>query len=190
MTKFIIGLLLGLILGIGGTAAFLITAGGGDYLVSTSPRVRELETSLKQADQEREWLRGQLRDSNEILVKLESRFVALATRFEDLGSQAATLLGAPPATTEPGAAKPTVAADTTSAKHGADETHASPTAEPSPTPAESGLTSADEDAPVGPQQDATATAPDDAGTPTPRAQESPKADSGEDDEPVASPGEG
>ena len=95
MTKFIMGLLLGLILGIGGTAAFLISAGGGDYLVVTSPRVRELETSLKQADKEREWLRGQLRDSNQILVKLESRFVALATRFGDLGSQAATLLGAP-----------------------------------------------------------------------------------------------
>lgn len=94
--KFIVGLLLGLILGIGGTAGFLISAGGGDYLVVTSPRVRELESSLKQADQEREWLRGQLRDSNEILVKLESRFVALATRFEDLGSHAATLLGAPP----------------------------------------------------------------------------------------------
>lgn len=184
MTKFIIGLLLGLILGIGGTAAFLISAGGGDYLVSTSPRVRELETSLKQADQEREWLRGQLRDSNEILVKLESRFVALATRFEDLGSQAATLLGAPPTT-------PATTADTTSATaHAAGEPHQSPAAEPSPEPSTSAPDPTDEDDRAAPWDDAAAPAGNDAGTPTPRAEESPKADSGEHDEPAASPGEG
>jgi len=113
MTKFIMGLLLGLILGIGGTAAFLISAQGGDYLVATSPRVRELESSLKQADQERQWLRGQLRESNDVLTKLESRFIALATRFEDLGSHAATLFGAPPA---------------------ADDAASSPKTEPSPLP--------------------------------------------------------
>ena len=94
MTKFIVGLLLGLILGTGGTVAFLVSAHGGDYLVVASPRVRGLETSLKQADQEREWLRGQLRDASDVVTKLESRFVALTTRFDDLGSHAATLLGA------------------------------------------------------------------------------------------------
>jgi len=53
MTKFLIGLLLGLILGVAGASAFLITAGGGDYFVGASPRVRELEASLREADQER-----------------------------------------------------------------------------------------------------------------------------------------
>ncbi len=91
MTKFIIGLLFGLILGAAGTAFFLISAGGGDYLVVTSPRVRELEGSLKQADQERAWLRDQLRTSTEVVTKLESRFLSLATRFEDLISRAADL---------------------------------------------------------------------------------------------------
>jgi hypothetical protein len=143
MTKFVMGLLLGLILGIGGTAAFLISAQGGDYLVATSPRVRDLESSLRQADQEREWLRGQLRDANDVLTKLESRFVALATRFDDLGSHAAALLGAPEAspavpaepsarTAAPGepsarAAAPT-ATPTTSPRP-----RATPTAEPTPT---------------------------------------------------------
>lgn len=135
MTKFIVGLLLGLILGIGGTAAFLITAGGGDYLVVTSPRVRELEASLKQADQEREWLRGQLRNSSEMLVKLESRFIGLATRFEDLGSQTATVLGAPPsldsATAQP--ASPPHAADRAKTKRAPSP---QPTAESTPEPAE------------------------------------------------------
>jgi len=82
MTRFIIGLLLGLLIGIGGTAAFLITAGGGDYLVVSSPRVRELEASLKNVDQDRQWLRTRLNEANDALAKLESRFSGLAARFE------------------------------------------------------------------------------------------------------------
>jgi hypothetical protein len=93
MTKFILGLLLGLILGIGGTAAFLITAQGGDYLVATSPRVRELEATLKQGDSEREWLRHQLRESSDSLTRLESRFVGLSERFDRLGGAAASSAG-------------------------------------------------------------------------------------------------
>lgn len=88
MTRFIIGLLLGLLLGIGGTAAFLITAGGGDYLVATSPRVRELEASLKSADQDRDWLRKRLAEANDVTSRLETRFVALSSRFEQLVSGA------------------------------------------------------------------------------------------------------
>jgi len=88
MTRFTIGLLLGLLLGIGGAAAFLITAGGGDYFVSASPRIRELETSLKSADQDRDWLRKRLNEANETMARLESRFVALSARFETLGEMA------------------------------------------------------------------------------------------------------
>lgn len=86
MTKFLIGLLLGLILGIGGASAFLITAGGGDYLVGTSPRVRELEASLREAQQERQWLRGRLSEASELSNRLESRFLALAAKFEALAN--------------------------------------------------------------------------------------------------------
>ena len=85
MTKFLIGLLLGLILGVAGASAFLITAGGGDYFVGASPRVRELEASLREADQERQWLRGRLSEATETGNRLESRFVSLAARFEALG---------------------------------------------------------------------------------------------------------
>lgn len=98
MSRFIIGLLLGLLLGIGGTAAFLITAGGGDYLIVSSPRVKELEGSLKNVDQDRQWLRARLAEANESLAKLESRFSSLAARFE---SMAATQGGAPPAASAP-----------------------------------------------------------------------------------------
>lgn len=86
MTRFIIGLLLGLLIGIGGTAAFLITAGGGDYLIVSSPRVRELEASLKNVDQDRQWLRSRLEEANDALAKLESRFSSLAARFESMAA--------------------------------------------------------------------------------------------------------
>lgn len=183
MTKFIMGLLLGLILGIGGTAAFLISAGGGDYLVVTSPRVRELEASLKQGDQEREWLRGQLRDSSQMLVKLESRFIGLATRFEDLGSHTATLLGAPPTTATDTAAGTAADAttDTATAASATSDTTATaaaalePTGEPEPT-----ATPVDSASPE-PTETATATA-----TPTGEHAEN---DSGEHDANAESPGD-
>ncbi|HEY8515977.1 MAG TPA: hypothetical protein VIS07_10735 [Candidatus Binatia bacterium] len=88
MTRFTIGLLLGLLIGIAGTAAFLITAGGGDYLIVTSPRVRELEAALKNVDQDRQWLRERLDEAHDALAKLESRFTALAARFESITSAA------------------------------------------------------------------------------------------------------
>jgi len=106
MTRFIIGLLLGLLLGIGGTAAFLITAGGGDYLITQSPRVRELEASLKNVDTDRQWLRSRLNESNETLAKLESRFSALAARFESLSGGTHDGAAVPAPTNEP-SARPT-----------------------------------------------------------------------------------
>ncbi|MDG2308879.1 MAG: hypothetical protein P8R42_30215 [Candidatus Binatia bacterium] len=174
MTKFIMGLLLGLILGIGGTAVFLISAGGGDYLVVTSPRVRELETSLKQADQEREWLRGQLRDSNQILVKLESRFVALATRFGDLGSQAATLLAAP------------VVKEASAVKDVA-KTAASVAAEATPPDPETAAGATTEPAPTEPAATQTLAA---AATPTPAAVEATADAAGGDGDAAPSPAGG
>jgi len=113
MTKFLIGLLLGLILGVAGASAFLITAGGGDYFVGASPRVRELEASLREADQERQWLRGRLSEATEMGNRLESRFITLAARFEALGGKPAATVPSPdaklPKTTpmaSPPAAKP------------------------------------------------------------------------------------
>src|SRR5215471_5141779 len=88
MTRFFIGLLLGILIGIGGTTAFLISAGGGDYFVSASPRVRELESSLKNSDQDREWLRRRLGEADEAMARLESRFVGLSNRFDAIAKGA------------------------------------------------------------------------------------------------------
>jgi hypothetical protein len=97
MSKFVIGLLLGLLIGIGGTAAFLITAGGGDYLILSSPRVKELEGALKNVDQDRQWLRSRLDEANDALAKLESRFSGLAARFVGMAAGQAGAGAAAPA---------------------------------------------------------------------------------------------
>jgi hypothetical protein len=124
MTRFLIGLLLGLLLGIGGTAAFLITAGGGDYLVVTSPRVRELEATLKSVDQDRTWLRARLGEANDAMAKLESRFSTLAARFETLSNEVARDGGGQ----DGGAPQPTPTADVAVPADGAS---AAPAADPS-----------------------------------------------------------
>lgn len=133
MSRFLIGLLLGALLGIGGTAAFLIAYGGGDYLVSTSPRVRELEAQLRDAEVERDWLKGQLREATDLVQRLESRFDGLAVRFERLARQASSSegqssRGASDRPSTPAPAEPTPAASATPA----------PSMSPSPAPIESG----------------------------------------------------
>lgn len=97
MSRFLIGLLLGLLAGIAGASAFLIVYGGGDYLVSTSPRVRELEASLRHVDEDRDWLKTRLRESTEATQRLESRFEALAARFERISGDALAPAAAPDA---------------------------------------------------------------------------------------------
>ena len=86
--KFLIGLLLGILVGTAGTAAFLITAGGGDYLVVSSPRVRELEATLRQAERERDGLTKRVDEFASHMAKLESRFISLGARFEGLTGSA------------------------------------------------------------------------------------------------------
>jgi hypothetical protein len=143
MTKFLIGLLLGLILGVAGASAFLITAGGGDYFVGASPRVRELEASLREADQERQWLRGRLSEATEMGNRLESRFITLAARFEALGGKPAdtipsldtklpkTAPSAPPSPTKP-LAKPAAPATAPTAAPAAQPSDPQPSAAPTP----------------------------------------------------------
>jgi hypothetical protein len=104
MSRFVIGLLLGLLLGIAGTSAFLITAGGGDYLISSSPRVRELEASLKAAEKDREALSKRLDQFTDMTTRLESRFIALGSRFDALAKQADKQPDAPPEQAAPPAA--------------------------------------------------------------------------------------
>jgi hypothetical protein len=130
MTKFLIGLLLGLILGAAGASGFLITAGGGDYFVGASPRVRELEASLREGRQERQWLRGRLSEATESASRLESRFLGLAARFEVLSDEAGypeEVLPLLPTATRP-AAMPPAAVPDAEAKTAPDTPKAGPSA--------------------------------------------------------------
>ena len=129
MSKFVIGLLLGLLIGIGGTAAFLITAGGGDYLILSSPRVKELEGALKNVDQDRQWLRSRLDEANDALAKLESRFSGLAARFEGMAAgQAGAGAAAPTAASAAEPARETPPAEP--AAPSGDETNTDPSTAP------------------------------------------------------------
>ncbi|MFM8410145.1 MAG: hypothetical protein ACKOCT_07690, partial [Alphaproteobacteria bacterium] len=62
--RFLIGLLLGMILGIGATAFFLTTGKGGDYLIFSSPRALEMEARLKASESDRDSFRKRLAEAD------------------------------------------------------------------------------------------------------------------------------
>jgi gas vesicle protein len=79
--RFLFGFLLGTIIGSAATAFFL-SSGGGDYLIATSPRVRQLEEDLRKSSQEEQYLAKRFEDFATLMEKLEARFVDLEKRFE------------------------------------------------------------------------------------------------------------
>lgn len=81
--RFLFGLLLGMIIG-GAATAFFLSSGGGDYLIATSPRMRQLEEDLRKSDQEREYMVKRLEDFAALMEKMEVKFVELEKRFEDV----------------------------------------------------------------------------------------------------------
>lgn len=98
--RFLIGLLLGMLVGIGGTAFFLTTGKGGDYLIGSSPRVLEMEARLKASEGDREAVRKRLGEADAALARLEARVAALAGRPEAgtaTGAAAAAAAHAPAA---------------------------------------------------------------------------------------------
>ncbi len=78
--RFLFGLLLGTILGSAATAFFL-SSGGSDYLIATSPRVRQLEEDLRKSDQQGQYLTQRLEDFAGLMEKLEARFIELEKRY-------------------------------------------------------------------------------------------------------------
>ena len=99
--RFLIGLLLGMILGIGATAFFLTTGKGGDYLIGSSPRVLEMEARLKASGSDRDSFRKRLAEADAALARIEARIGALGAR-----GAAAPATGTPGTTDLRGDAKP------------------------------------------------------------------------------------
>lgn len=85
MLRFLFGLLIGAILGVGGTTYFF-SSGGGDYLLASSQRVLRLEEDLRRADQERGAVAKKLEETTALLEKMEGKFTELERRFQTVES--------------------------------------------------------------------------------------------------------
>ena len=84
MFRFVLGLLLGIILGSGGTAYFFSVAGGGDYLLTSSPRVSKLEQELQRVSQERDFVTKKLEDTTNRVQEMANKFETLERRFHTI----------------------------------------------------------------------------------------------------------
>ncbi len=88
--RFLIGLLLGIILGIGAAAFFLTTGKGGDYLIGTSPRVVAMEERLKGFEADRDSFRKRLAEADAALARVEARIGTLGARGATPGTTGAS----------------------------------------------------------------------------------------------------
>lgn len=82
--RFLFGLLVGVIIGVGGTGYFFSTAGGGDYLLASSRRVQKLEQDLQRVGQERDLVSQKLEDATKRIQDMANRFDELEHRFNAL----------------------------------------------------------------------------------------------------------
>lgn len=80
MLRFLFGLLVGVLIGIGGTAYFF-SSGGGDHLINSSPRMLRVEEDLRRVMQEREQL---AKEQKETVAGVEDK---VETRLKDLESR-------------------------------------------------------------------------------------------------------
>ena len=90
-SRFVLGLLLGVIVG-GGGAAYFFSSGGGDYLIATSEKVRRLEEDLRKSERESEFLARKLDEVADLAEKFEGKFEKLETTFTDLTARLERIL--------------------------------------------------------------------------------------------------
>jgi septal ring factor EnvC (AmiA/AmiB activator) len=81
-------LLVGVILGAGGTGYFFSTAGGGDYLLASSQRVQKLEQDLLRVSQERDFVTKKLEETTNRVQEVATKFDELERRFRALEESA------------------------------------------------------------------------------------------------------
>ena len=75
--------LLGVVAGIAAKVYFFHT-GGGDYFVSSSPKMRHLEEQLQHANQQQDNLAKKLEEATAVMEKMTTQFNALEQRFQTL----------------------------------------------------------------------------------------------------------
>ena len=78
--KVLFGFLVGFILGAIGTG-FLVTSGAGNYLIAANPRVQELESKIREAEDQRAFVTRRLEEVARLSEKMATRFEELSDRF-------------------------------------------------------------------------------------------------------------
>jgi uncharacterized coiled-coil protein SlyX len=108
----VIRFLLGIVVGIIATMYFLHTE-SGEYLLSSSTRVRHLEEKLQHADEQQNNLAKKLEEATTVIEKMATQFTALEQRFQALTPPESPKTNTPPVveaptppTLEPGSAVP------------------------------------------------------------------------------------
>ena len=97
--RFLMGLLLGIIVGAGGVW-WLMSSGAADFMLKTSHYVQDLERRVQEFGDQRAQLARQLEDMEGRLGKMANGYEALERRFRDLvASKAAE--ATPPAVAPP-----------------------------------------------------------------------------------------
>ncbi len=106
--KILFAFLLGFIVGAVG-AGFLVTSPAGNYLIApviaANPRVQDLETKVRAAEEQRASVSRQLERVTDRLEQMGQRFEDLQRRFETIQRAAVDRPAAPPAS-EPAADTP------------------------------------------------------------------------------------
>jgi len=81
--RFLFALLLGFVLGVGGTM-YLIHSGAGDFVIKRTEAVQDLERRLREVELQRDQLGRQLDDVIARSGRMEAGFTELERRFRDL----------------------------------------------------------------------------------------------------------
>ena len=114
--RFVLGLLLGILIGAGGVW-WLMSSGAADFMLRTSHYVQDLERRVEEFGEQRAQLARQLEDMEGRLGKMADSYEALERRFRDLAESNAAGAGAPKEPPPPASTTPPAASG--SAAHGA-----------------------------------------------------------------------
>lgn len=93
--KVLVGFLIGFIMGVAGTV-FMVTSGAGNYLIAANPRVQELESKIREAEDQRAFVTRRLEDVAQVTERMATRFEQLQDRFLVLERSRSGDAGAPP----------------------------------------------------------------------------------------------
>jgi outer membrane murein-binding lipoprotein Lpp len=105
VVRIFIGLLIGFMIGVGGTIHYL-SSGKGNVQLMTSPQVHQLEEQIKQGNAQVDQLTKKLEAAAEAMERTAAKFTALEHRIEALRPSSAAEAPPSSATPDSSATKP------------------------------------------------------------------------------------